>query len=344
MVDWQSPDEIEKDALIFVKLMHALLGVYVWEFFISLDFDWAVWTGKKKFRWPLIFYFAGRYCMMFSIIGIMLAIEPPSQVNCQALYTFTEFVGNAACGFASINLALRAVAIWSQNKWIIGLVVLIILGHWPLILMGGLLTAAWVPGSGCAIVKRDNAVLGGLFIYSMCFDFTVLCLAAYKLAWAPRRAGIAKFQSRLMKMLFGDGLVYFFIAFLANLLATIFMLLDLNPAITSIFGVPAAIFPTIVACRVVRRLSNFYNEDEQQVSAPGQSVVGLAFRNTTGVTRTGMGTVSTPVPRTNIHVEMETFTHAEDLEAAIDKKLDGDFKDQSFVDSFEDETKRARGL
>ncbi|KAH7909771.1 hypothetical protein BJ138DRAFT_1114685 [Hygrophoropsis aurantiaca] len=341
MVDWQSPVEIEKDSLIFIKLMHALLGIYVWEFFISLDFDWAVLYGQKKFRWPLIFYFAGRYCMLFSVIGIMLAIEPPSQVDCQALYTFTEFVGNMACGFASINLALRAIAIWAQKKWIIGLVVLLILGHWPLILLGGILTASWIPGTGCAIVKRDTAILGGLFIYSMCFDFTILCLAGYKLAWAPQRAGIAKFQSRLVKMLFADGLAYFFIAFLANLLATIFMLLDLNPAITSIFGVPAAIFPTIVACRVVRRLSNFYNDDQQTGSSNG-----ISFRNATGVTRPVMGAVSSVAPRTNIHVQMETFTRAEDVEAGGDHaRLEGDsFKDQTFADSFEDETKRVRGL
>ncbi|KAH7928831.1 hypothetical protein BV22DRAFT_170973 [Leucogyrophana mollusca] len=268
MVVWQSPEVVEKDSEIFIKFMYALLGIYVWEFVISLDFDWAIFSGRKHFRWPLVFYFLGRYCMLASIIGIMLAIQPPAQLNCQALYTFTEFVGNAACGFASINLALRVVAIWVQNKWIIGLVVVIILGHWPLILMGGVLTAVWVPGTGCAIVRRNTTVLGGLFIYSMCFDFTVFCLAAYKLAWAPRRAGFAKFQSRLVKMLFGDGLAYFFIAFLANLLATTFMLLDLNPAITSIFGVPAAIFPTIVACRIVRRLANFYSE-EGQSSPPG---------------------------------------------------------------------------
>ncbi|KAH7909088.1 hypothetical protein BJ138DRAFT_1200998, partial [Hygrophoropsis aurantiaca] len=223
MVNWQSPAEIEKDSLIFLKMMHVLLGIYIWEFIISLYFDWAVFSGRKRFHWPLIFYFAGRYCMLFSTIGMTTSWGIfRSQVNCQALYTFTEYVGNAACGFASINLALRAIAIWAHNKWIIGLVVLIILGHWPLILLGGILTATWIPGTGCAIVKRNTVILGGLFIYSMCFNFTILCLAAYKLAWTPHRAGITKYRSRLVKMLFSDGLAYFFIAFLANLLATIF--------------------------------------------------------------------------------------------------------------------------
>jgi hypothetical protein len=25
-----------------------------WDFIISLDFDWVVLTGKKKFRWPMV--------------------------------------------------------------------------------------------------------------------------------------------------------------------------------------------------------------------------------------------------------------------------------------------------
>lgn len=29
MADWKSPEEIEKDAGIFIKFMHALIGLYV---------------------------------------------------------------------------------------------------------------------------------------------------------------------------------------------------------------------------------------------------------------------------------------------------------------------------
>lgn len=56
---------------------------------LTLDFDWAVISGKRKFRWPLvsltcvtknksakndgllkIFYFAGRYLLLFAMIGM----------------------------------------------------------------------------------------------------------------------------------------------------------------------------------------------------------------------------------------------------------------------------------
>jgi hypothetical protein len=58
------------------------------------------------------------------------------EINCQALYTFNQLAGNAAVGLASINLCIRTLAIWSQNKWIKVLLFVIILGHWSLILQG----------------------------------------------------------------------------------------------------------------------------------------------------------------------------------------------------------------
>ncbi|KAI9569905.1 hypothetical protein HD554DRAFT_461696 [Boletus coccyginus] len=257
MTDWQSLSEISTDLAVFNRLVHALLGLYGWEIVLTLDFDWAVISGKKKFRWPLIFYFAGRYLLLFAMIGILISLDTPNEINCQALYVFNQIAGDSALGLASINLSLRTIAIWSQNKWIVGIIVLLILGHWSLILQGVLLKVIWVQGVGCTIVKSNTTILAATFIYSMSFDLVVLCLTAYKLAWTRRISGTPGIHSKLVRMVFSDGLVYFILAFLANLLATIFMIMDLNPVMSVIFNVPAAIASTIMASRVVRRLYNF---------------------------------------------------------------------------------------
>lgn len=126
---------------------------------------------------------------------------------------------------------------WSQSKVLIVILVLLIMGHWSLLLHGAslrtypptlpellmrvilglLIKAEWVPGAGCVITNTDNTMLAATFIYSMCFDFTVLVLTAWKLAWPTNRSD----QSRLVNLIFGDGLIFFFIAFLANLIATV---------------------------------------------------------------------------------------------------------------------------
>ncbi|KAJ7832913.1 hypothetical protein B0H14DRAFT_2802383, partial [Mycena olivaceomarginata] len=252
MPDWSSQAELATDAGIFVKLNHALLGVYAWEWLISLPFDWEVFTGRKPFRWPLAFYFANRYLLLAAMTGITVALDSTKEMNCQAIYAFNQFAGDAAVGLASINLSLRTLAIWSQNGWIKILLIVIILGHWSLILQGVLLKAHWDDQAAtCVITSSNNTILAATFTYSMGFDLLVFLLNAYKLG--IKRKG----KSKLSKMIFTDGLIFFFIAFLANLAATIFMFLNLN-SIRPSFQRPGR--HGIVATRAVRRLTSFTHQ------------------------------------------------------------------------------------
>ncbi|KZT23647.1 hypothetical protein NEOLEDRAFT_1157177 [Neolentinus lepideus HHB14362 ss-1] len=301
MVDWKSDEEIEKDSEAFARFMHTLIGLYIWEFVTSLPFDWEFVSGKKSFRWPMIFYFANRYFLLIALICILVLLNLKAEINCQAFYTFAQCFGNASIGLASINLSIRTMAVWSQKWYIVVPLVLVILGHWSMLLHGILLTAVWVPGEGCAITTTSNTLLAATFIYTMCFDLAVLCLMAWKLAspWKGRSA--------LFKMIFADGLIYFVVAFLANMVATIFMLLNLNPVMSIIANVPAAIASTIVACRVVRRLTKFTQRGPELFASSGAGST-LAFRGT----RPNPGAVSFKksmgTESMGVHVQMETFT------------------------------------
>ena len=66
--------------------------------------------------------------------------------------------------------------------------------------------ATWLPGVGCAIIETDSKLLAVTFIYSMVFDFIVLMLTGYKLS----NPDVGR--SRLVVLIFNDGLVYFAIA------------------------------------------------------------------------------------------------------------------------------------
>jgi hypothetical protein len=330
MVNWQSPEEIQKDGVAFGRFMHALLGLYIWEWFTSLDFDWQFISGKKKFRWPMVFYFLNRYCLLFALVGIAIVLNVTSKIDCQKLYTFNSCFGNAAIGLSSINLSLRTIAVWSQNRYLIVFLVLVILGHWSLLLHGILLTAAWQDGIGCVITSTNNRILAISFIYSMVFDFTVLSLTAYKLLY-PKTG-----RSRLVELIFKDGLIYFLIAFLANLTATIFMLLNLNPVMSIIANVPAAIASTIVACRVVRRLSRFTSHPAEVFPTTTQGST-IAFRTTAATYRPKLS-----AKIDSVHVEMETFespigTDKTYLEYDADGQLKGekiDLESQNISNEF----------
>ncbi|KAG6850091.1 hypothetical protein H0H93_001224 [Arthromyces matolae] len=287
----------------FTKFMHCLLGLYIWEWFTSLDFDWKYITRQKKFRWPMIFYFLNRYCLLFALMGIAIALNVTTEINCQGLYTFNQCFGNASIGLASVNLSLRTMAVWSQRWYIVVPLVLVILAHWSLLLHGILLKASWIPGQGCVITSTDNHLLAITFIYSMVFDLVVLSLTAFKLI-----LGTPGKSSRLVSLIFQDGLIYFVIAFLANLIATIFMLLNLNPVMSIIANVPAAIASTIVACRAVRRLSNYQNQGPEMFPSTTQGTT-LAFRSNM---RPKLSTKVNTSPTEGVHVQMETFESPSD--------------------------------
>ncbi|KAJ7634578.1 hypothetical protein FB45DRAFT_909225 [Roridomyces roridus] len=303
MVNWTSKDEIAHDGAAFNRFMHVLLGLYIWEWFTSLSFDWDFLSGKRVFRWPMIFYFLNRYCLLFALIGIAIALNVTTEIDCQSLYLFNQCFGNAAIGLASINLSLRTIAVWNQNWYIWVPLCGIILGHWALLLHGVLLTARWDPVLGCTITSTNNHILAASFIYGMSLDFTVLCLTAWKLLFPTGG------RSRLVSLIFNDGLVYFVIAFLSSLLATIFMLLNLNPVMSIIANVPAAVSSTIVACRAVRRLTKYNGSPGAQMFG-GTTTAGstLAFRNTSQATTTRPKVVTnTSKTSEGVHVQMETF-------------------------------------
>ncbi|KAF8127813.1 hypothetical protein K438DRAFT_917635 [Mycena galopus ATCC 62051] len=303
MVNWKSPAEIIKDGVAFERFIHALLGLYIWEWFTSLDFDWEYVSGQREFKWPMIFYFLNRYCLLIALIGIAVASNVISEVNCQSLYTFNSCFGNAAIGLASINLSLRTIAVWNQRRFIVVLLVAIILGHWSLLLHAILLKATWDPVQGCVITSTDNRLLAATFIYGMSFDFIVLCLTTYKLLFPTGG------KSRLVSLIFNDGLIYFVIAFLSNLLGTIFMLLNLNPVMSIVANVPAAIASTVVACRAVRRLTNYISGGAEMFTGATVTTAGSPLEFRTSQTQgTARLTVLTRTSESlGVHVQLEAF-------------------------------------
>ncbi|KAL4246699.1 hypothetical protein ABKN59_009039 [Abortiporus biennis] len=333
MVDWKSTAELEVEQDSFTKLMHCLAGVYFFEYLTSLDFDWAFISGRKKFKWPMIFYFLGRYALLATLIGILVSLDSKKEINCQALYTFNQFGGNTAMGSASINLAIRTMAIWNRNLYVVVPLVVIILGHWALLLQGILLSAEWIPGVGCYITKTDNRILAATFVYTMSFDLIVLVLSAWNLLFMAGR-------SQTSTLLFKDGLIYFIIAFLSNSIAMVFMLTNLSPVMSIIFNVPAVVSSTIVASRVVRRLSKFVECGPKAITT---SQIGSFFHRRTAQSALPPLTFAAPKSMEDIHIEMETCTHSDEDIANLGKisskiSVDPEAQDQSDLGHSEEET------
>ncbi|THH32791.1 hypothetical protein EUX98_g1388 [Antrodiella citrinella] len=252
------------------------------------------------------------------MIGILVSQDTTNKINCQALYTFEQLGGNASIGLSSINLAIRTMAIWNMDRRIVIPLVLVILGHWSLILQGVLLSAEWVDGAGCLVTKTNNTILAATFIYSMCFDLIVLVLSAIRLF--RTRSSV---KSPVVKLLFKDGLIYFLIAFCSNLTVTVFMTLDFNPVMSIVFNVPAACAGTIVASRVVRRLHKFKSAGTELYVNPSQVRSGeMAFASDQTSPKGGVLHPRIQTETNGIHIQMDTFTVAHSAEHMSQKMRD----------------------
>ncbi|KAG7447372.1 uncharacterized protein BT62DRAFT_892523 [Guyanagaster necrorhizus] len=256
MVDWHSPEVLEDNALAFNKSIHCLIGLYLWEFVNTLDFDWAVISGEQKFRWPLFFYFYARYGMLGVLIGFAIALNvTKTHIDCQGLFLFIQIVGNTCLGVASINLSIRTIAVWGESLYVTIPLAALICGQFGIILKSVTnVHASFIFGSGCSIDSSESTLFAAMYLYTMGTDFIVMCLMVYKL-WYKRRH---QHRSRIMRLMFVDGLAYFALAYVDFLIPSqIFSLLDLNDVMSVIADGPASILATVASCRVVRRLYRF---------------------------------------------------------------------------------------
>lgn len=105
----------------------------------------------------------------------------------------------------------------------------------------------------------------------MIFDGIVLSLTSWKLWFRP--------GSTLRTILIRDGLIYFIVAFSANLIQSIFVLVNLNPVLSITNCMLAMTAGVICSCRAYLHLADFYGESWRGKSSshtPPRGMFGLS--------------------------------------------------------------------
>jgi hypothetical protein len=198
--------------------------------------------------------------MLLAIIGMLIALNTTTEIDCQGLYTFNQFFGSAAIGTASTLLMFRTIAIWNKNLFVTIPLILVAVGHWAVLMYSVTsVKATFLPeAKACVLLstgtQNHNLTLNLLYLYTMFVDLAVLIISTIGLLLTPGR-------SSLWKLLFKDGIVFFLTAFVCNALAASVLLLDLNPAMNLMFSIPAACLTAGAAARSYIRLSNWSNQE-----------------------------------------------------------------------------------
>jgi hypothetical protein len=118
----------------------------------------------------MFFYFWCKYSIFFGIIGVNIALQITTRVNCQALYTFNQFAGNTAIGTASTLLMFRTIAIWTKRIEVLVPLVALSLGQWGILFHGiATVRSLWVEAGGvgqCVVTGTQEVFIDLIYIYS----------------------------------------------------------------------------------------------------------------------------------------------------------------------------------
>jgi hypothetical protein len=115
MVNFQSPTVIEEDFLAVVKFWHIVDGIFIWEFFVGLQYELSVIRGRRPYMWTIWIYSFTRLCTLISVILNMLALDSSSPINCQLWVIFLATFSYLAFAAASLLIVIRIIAIWERN-------------------------------------------------------------------------------------------------------------------------------------------------------------------------------------------------------------------------------------
>lgn len=262
MVNFNSPEVLVASYQVFMSVSQVSIGAYIWEAVSSVGFEWSLLTGKRAFKWPMLIYFYCKWMLVFAFIGMLIALNIKSEINCQALYNFNQFAGNSSLGASSTLLMLRSIAIWQRNRYVTIGFLIVGAGLWG-VQMHGVTTvrATWDHTQNtCSVDSVTGPYLTLVYLYTMFTDLVVLLVTLAGLSWSPGRSG-------LWRMLWEQGIMFFLVAFVANLLPAVMLLVNLNPVINLMFSIPAIAANATCACRCFVGLSEYARRGDEMSAA-----------------------------------------------------------------------------
>ncbi|KAI0062698.1 hypothetical protein BV25DRAFT_597421 [Artomyces pyxidatus] len=260
MVNWNDPVTLTRDYAAVVKLLHVSGGLYIWEFFLNLDFDWEIVRGRRQYRWSFPLYIGCRFSAVLAIITLFIGFDSSSEIDCQLWVVFVFLLAYMSTILASALIVLRVVAIWNKNIPAVVLAVATWLVAVVFYVRSVVLTRAeWDEEIGsCAVLNtaesKDN------IIATLVSDIVLLLLMFFGLLRWPN-AGMVH---GIWRLLYTQGILWIVIVTLAEVPPVAFIFLNLNAAFNLMFQVPELIIMTIGATRIYRSLADYSSVNDLQ--------------------------------------------------------------------------------
>ncbi|KAF8496133.1 hypothetical protein F5888DRAFT_411037 [Russula emetica] len=297
MVNFHDPIVIAREYGEVYRFWGLMDGIFIWEFMITLDYEWSVIRGRRPYRWTIWIYSLIRVATLATVALNIFSLDATTRINCQVAANLQFIFAYLALATSSLLIVLRIIAIWDRKKVIVAFAT----GVWGInvaFLIQGVLRfrSSWevdnvIDGSGC-VFYLDSIRLSTVVAFAA--DIILLLIMLFGL-YRLRRHGSLMGLGRL---LWNQGVVWFLLAVVTELTPTLLIFLNLSQPLDLVFQVPWVITMSVAATRMYRSLSDFLSSDISQKILP------TSGRNTLELN----GTSTTPVLLTGIQVAVHT-TH-----------------------------------
>ncbi|KAH9958708.1 hypothetical protein BC827DRAFT_546707 [Russula dissimulans] len=279
MVNFKDPVVISRDFLVMVKLWHTLDGLYIWEFFTTLNYEWSIIRGNRPYRWTIWVYSYTRVSTLLTLIVHMISFNTSRRINCQLTITSEIIFANTATASASLLIVLRVIAVWNKNK----IIYLISMSAWianASCLIHDIVRLRGVWSTVLNVCMVPNAVDSKLnLMVSLCTDTVLLLIMIFGLF---RLFSDHRGASSLGRLLWTQGLVWLLLATFAYTLPVIFFWLNLNVPFNLMFQTPALVILSTSATRMYSSLTD-YRSHKISISIPIKNDLSASEANPTHV-------------------------------------------------------------
>ncbi|KAH9986377.1 hypothetical protein BJV77DRAFT_1029246 [Russula vinacea] len=261
-------------SVVLRHVHHTVNGIYIWEYFTTLDYELDVIRGRCPHQWTIWIYSLMRAATLLAIIPDFVNLNVVTPINCQAWMTFELIFSYLVLFAASILICVRmyasfhssslpnhaifpnevliktfSVAIWKQNKHILAIAIIIWVTNASTIVRGIMrLSTAWDPTSqGCVVFNSEDKFSITVSLMTDIVLFVVILVGLRRL----RGESGGSFDPGSLP--WKQGIVWLIIAAAAEVPPTVFINLNLNASFNIImFQLPALIIVSIAATRMYR--------------------------------------------------------------------------------------------
>ncbi|KAH9969866.1 hypothetical protein BC827DRAFT_42482 [Russula dissimulans] len=205
------------------NINHIVAGVYIWEFVLTVDYEYRVMTGKRKFTSTFPLYLG---CRWFALLSILVQLHFPPGLDCQTFVVGVFAFAYLSFLFASALILLRVYALWERSRIII----------------------AYDSNTSCII---ENSLHNRTSVFSTFItDLVLLVLMLVGvLRWKDARR-----TSGIWLLLYTQGIAWVMVFALAEVPPLIFIALNLSDALNLLPLVPGLAAVSIGASRMYRGL------------------------------------------------------------------------------------------